>query len=130
MIAGARQAVGAGLADLLGLDQLARAGAGAVGRGDQPVAVGALVDGGDAAAGLALVVDADDPARAHADAADDAGGEGGVGGVERGHAAEEAVAGAERGVVAAGEDEDARGGGVGLPLGGLGPEVALRRRGR
>ena len=52
--AGARQAVRAGLADLLGLDQLARAGSAAVALGDQPVAVGALVDGGDAAAALAL----------------------------------------------------------------------------
>ena len=75
---------------------------------DQPVAVGALVDGGDAAAGLGLVVDADDPARPHADAADDPGGERRVRAVERGHPAEQAVAGAEGGVVAAGADQDAR----------------------
>ena len=81
--AGARQAVAAALADLLGLDQLALAGAGAVAGRDLPVAVGALVDGGDAAAGLARVVDADDPPRPHADAADDPGGERGVGAVER-----------------------------------------------
>ena len=122
--AGARQAVGAGGADLLGLDQLAVAGAGAVAGADQPVAVGLLVDRGDAAAALGVVVDAEHALGAHADAADHPGGERGLGAVERGHPAEQAVAGAERGVVLAGEHQDARGGAVALPLGGLGPEVA------
>ena len=119
--AGARQAVAAGRAGLLGLDELAVAGAAGVAAGDQPVAVGLLVDGGDAAALGGVVEDAEDAARTHADAADDAGGQRLLA-VEQ--AAEQTVAGAEGGVVAAGADQDARGGGVGLPLGGLGPEVA------
>ena len=122
---GAGQAVASGGAGLLGLDQFAVAGAGAVGGGDLPVAVGLLVDGGDAAAGLAVVVDAEHALGAHADAADHAGGERSVGAFQRRHPAEQAVAGAERGVVAAGEDLDARGRNVGVPLGGLGPEVAV-----
>ena len=112
--------------ELLGFDELALAGAGAVAGRDQPVAIGALVDRGDAAAGLALVVDADDPAGAHADAADDAGGERRVGTVEGGEAAEQAVAGPERRIIAACEDEDARRGGpIRLPFERLGPEVPL-----
>ena len=78
----ARQAVAAGAAHLLGLDQFALARAGAVAGLDPPVAVGPLVDGGDAAAGFALVVDADHPRRPHADAADHPGGERRVGTVE------------------------------------------------
>ena len=123
--AGAGQAVAAGRTDLLGLDQFAVAGAGAVGGRDHPVAVGALVDGGDPAAGLGVVIDADDPLRPHADAADHPGGEGGVGTLERGHPTEQPVAGAERGIVAAGEDLDARGRAVAFPVGGFGPEVAV-----
>ncbi len=122
--AGAGQAVAAGLADLVGLDQFTVAGAAAVAGADLPVAVAALVDGGDAAAGFALVIDADHPLRPHADAADDARGERGVRAVEHGHPAEQAVAGAERRVVAAGEDADPRHLAA-VALGGLGPEVAV-----
>ena len=122
--AGLRQAVGAGGAELLGLDQLALAGAGAVPGGDVPVAVGALVDGGDAATRLGGVIDADDPPRPHADAADDPGGERRLGVVDGRQPPEQPVAGAEAGVVAAGEDQDPRRRAFALPLGGLGPEVA------
>ena len=120
-----RQAVAARIADLLGLDQLALARPGAVAVRHQPVAVGALVDGGDAAAALALVVDADDPPRAHADAADHPGGERRLGSVHRRHPPEKPVAGAQRRVVAAGEDQDARRRAFALPFRRLRPEIAL-----
>ena len=69
---------------LLGLDELALAGAGAVAGRDPPVAVGALVDRGDAAAGLACVIDADHALRPHADAADGQGGQRRLGGLSSG----------------------------------------------
>ena len=125
--AGARQAVAAGRPDLLGLDQLAIAGAGAVGGADQPVAVGALVDRGDPSAALALVVDAEDAARAHADAADDPRGERVAVGE---HAAEQPVAGAERRVVAAGCGRGCAGRGRRPPSRRARPRGRRRRRRR
>ncbi len=121
----ARQSVTPRGAELLGLDELAFSGAGAVGGGDEPVAVGALVDGGDATATLCLVEDADDALRPHADAADHPGSERGIRRVESGHPPEQAVARAEGGVVAAGEYLDARRRPLAVPVGRLGPEVAL-----
>ncbi len=121
-----RQAVAAGRAELFGLDQFALARTGAVAVSDLPVAVGALVDGGDAAARLAFVVDADDPPRPHADAADHPGGQRRLLVLGGHHAAEQPVAGTQCGIVAAGAQQDARRGALALPLGRLGPEVARR----
>ena len=78
----------------------------------------------------AVVVDADDAARAHADAADHPGGERSSGAVGGSHPAEQPVAGAERRVVAAGADEDARGAGRRPPTRPARPRGRRRRRRR
>ncbi len=111
--------------DPLGLDQFAVLRAVGLARGHQPFAIRALVDGHKASALGRLAEHAKDLERVRPDAPDHPRLVGVAFGVHLGHAGEDAVAIAQRGVAVARDDQDARLGPLALPFEWTGEEVAV-----